>query len=617
MANDAYRALTRQMRMETGSTMHQTHFNFPGYKGIYAKLSVPSEVKRKDLYDKLFAAIKLAGDNINSSPCVLSERMPEDGQFRLFIDWDVKPGEMGTKDEIFQTNRSVVEGIKEEILATYGADFADTPLFVSLGCIQKLHVTCPAIVVNKGIAVFFCERLRERLMFKGCLPPEKASEWLDTSVYNGAGLRVLGCHKGKGLKLTDVTEYEARFGKGTFCYAYTPVDTVSFVRRAIERKDLDDYSIIPGRQADLTRLCDEASRAHQLRKAATGPRRTTKVRAALAAGASSAGTNSSREVLSGPEHSALLDKATSYFCSQYNLTEQFHSFIVDREKKALVFSTKSRRCYIKGGTHGSNNPYIVISSNGCRFKCSNAECSKTVTQITRLADLPEELLAAYNGISNVDVEKSSDKGRKAFATGVRALAKKLPTVNWKFKSAKISETGVGWVCELHENTHCPCHDKKHEHPQNFLVANSKGCFVGCKQDATIFYPSGASGLQMPSSVTNVLFQYVDQRTIIVDGEALAMNSPFMDEINDDSQHFEDAEANQLFKSTFRGTHLAYAKYLYYLKGTLFVSNRERQAAWHVFDGNRWKHDPGAAYLILSVDPGRECSVVETAQRYVD
>ncbi|KAJ3134986.1 hypothetical protein HDU90_004311 [Geranomyces variabilis] len=606
MAIDTYRRAITNVRTVAGSTMHQTHFNFPGCKGIYAKLSVPSEVERKDLYDKLFAAIKHAGDDIKSSPCVLTERVPEDGRFRFFIDWDVTPGEMGSKDETFHTNRSVVEGIREEIVATYGADFAETPLFVSLGCIQKLHVICPAIVVDKGIAVFFCERLRDRLVSKGCLPAEKASERIDTSVYNGQGLRVLGCHKGKSLKPTDVVEYEAKVGNGTFCYAYTPVDPVSFARRAIARQDLDDYSIIPEPQADLTPLCDEANRACQIPKAAIGSHRTTKIRT-LASDASSAATDSEREVLSGPEHSVMLDKATSYFCSKFDLTEQFDSFIVDRAKKVFVFSTKSRRCYIKGGTHGSNNPYIVISSNGCRFKCPNAECSQALTQIAPLSDLPEELSAAYNVIFNIDVEKSSDKGRKAFAAGVRALAKKLPSMNWKFRPAKICESGVGWVCELHENTHCPCHKKEHDHPQNFLVANSKGCFVGCKQDATMFYPSGASGLQMPSSVTNVLFQYVDKRTIIVDGEALAMNSPFMDEINDDSQHFEDAEANRLFKSTFRGTHSAYAKYLYYLKGTLFVSNRERQAAWHVFDGNRWKHDPGAAYLMryLSSDENLE------------
>ncbi|KAJ3159671.1 hypothetical protein HDU88_008735 [Geranomyces variabilis] len=83
---------------------------------------------------------------------------------------------------------------------------------------------------------------------------------------------------------------------------------------------------------------------------------------------------------------------------------------------------------------------------------------------------------------------------------------------------------------------------------------------------------------MSSSVTNVLFQYVDKHTVIVDGEAMAMNSPFMDAIKHDSQHFEDVEANRLFKATFRGTHSAYAKYLHYLKSTFF-------------------HDPGAAYLM--------------------
>ncbi|KAI8826295.1 uncharacterized protein EV422DRAFT_601352 [Fimicolochytrium jonesii] len=604
MTTDAYKSLVRQLRMDKSSQAHQTHFNFPGFTGIFARLSVPSEKERRDLYDILFAVIQQAGDDIRASPCVLCERIPQDGRFRLFFDWDVKLHEVGTDDDILLTNQTVVQGIRDELVASYGADYGDTPLLVSVGCAQKIHVNCPGIVVTKEVAVFLCERLRVRLITKACLAVDKADKCLDTSVYNGQGLRLLGCHKGSSLKGADVEPYEARFGAGSFRYAYTPVDSVSLERRAIRREDLDDYSIIPQPHATVTLLCDEADGDLQSRRTAKVPRQALKRGVSAEESDMTVDCNSNTEVFSGPEYSAVLGKATSFFSSQYGLTEQFHSIIVQRAKKALIFSTKSRRCYIKGDTHGSNNPYIVISSYGCRFKCPSFECSKVPTRSIPLCDLPEELSEAYTKVFHVE---SSDKGRKAFASGVRALAKTLPSMNLKFKPAEVRKSGVGWVCVLQENTHCPSHQKEHDRPENYLIANSNGCFVGCRQDPALFFPSGASGLQLPSSVTNVLFQYVDKRTFIVDSGTLAGNTPFIDEIKDETQHFEDAEANRLFKSTFRGTHSAYAKYLYHSKGALFICNRERQAAWHVFNCHRWKYDPGAAYLMryLSSDENLE------------
>jgi len=300
----------------------------------------------------------------------------------------------------------------------------------------------------------------------------------------------------------------------------------------------------------------------------------------------------------------FLAACRAFFGRKYMLQMPFDDVITDAEHQAMVITTKETYCDIKGGKHTSNHPYVALSRHGARLKCHDEECrAKGETPLTPFQELPTAVRTFYkttfgilgdtSPVTEMETLQASDEGKKAFATGVRSLMRNLPTMNLKTKTCNVRQTGVGWVCELPHNLSCPCHGVRHDAPENFLVANHNGCFVGCKRDIGMLHPTSAEGYPLPEKVHTVLFQYIDQRTFVTGAE----DDTFIDEIDDDSVHFDDDVTNDLFKKTFLGTHSAYAKFLQHIKGSIYISSKDRVSTWYIFSGHKWEYDGGATNLM--------------------
>ncbi|KAI8826286.1 uncharacterized protein EV422DRAFT_564089 [Fimicolochytrium jonesii] len=527
MAPETYKDAARKLGMRKGDARYQTHFNLPG-RGLFAKLSVPSGHVRSDLYDKLFQVMQQAGDHIRSSPCVLCERVPQDGLFRLFFDWDVQVSEVGTDEEVLQSNRQVVQGIRAEVIASYGVGFAGTCLLISQGCMQKIHVNCPDITVTKDIARSFCERLRKRLLEKGCLKAGMEKEWLDTSVYNGQGLRLLGCHKGDCLDLGDVEKYEMRFGKGTFRYAYEPVDSATFVRRRICREDLDDYSIIPEPVPSVTPLCPAAKAALGLAtKRTTGTSDVTRTSgkfrntAELADAAGSVANSSGDHVTD--------DGLKQWLATEFSLSDG-NNVCIDQSRRipgpgkrkgegkrveenvGVIIPTRDRACPFKRGQHKANHVYFLLHRTSLEIRCHDEGCGTRSSRIT-YDTIPQPICESLDALRSRVLKSSTDGGLAWKAdkrSGADLIGKELASLRIEYPQnqfdfdedqAAVHESGA-WL--MLRDLYCIKCKKHHEDPQNFLECSTTGKIVlHCLR--TLFTP-GHPLLTVPSSVTNVLFQ---------------------------------------------------------------------------------------------------------------
>ena len=102
------------------------------------------------------------------------------------------------------------------------------------------------------------------------------------------------------------------------------------------------------------------------------------------------------ETLSGAKYASVFGTATKYFGKQYRMQEKLRVVQVNRKDKYLVFPTTKKWCFIKEDEHAGNNPYIVITDRGSRWKCFDEECKKAgEVKLIPFAELPKELRDLY------------------------------------------------------------------------------------------------------------------------------------------------------------------------------------------------------------------------------
>jgi len=89
--------------------------------------------------------------------------------------------------------------------------------------------------------------------------------------------------------------------------------------------------------------------------------------------AGAAGSNGSRR-LTRSDFPEAMDAAGDFFGERYRLQEVFTYVIVDPAAGSLTFPTMKKWCFIRKGSHGSNNPYVTVTERGARYKCPDEEC---------------------------------------------------------------------------------------------------------------------------------------------------------------------------------------------------------------------------------------------------
>lgn len=115
-----------------------------------------------------------------------------------------------------------------------------------------------------------------------------------------------------------------------------------------------------------------------------------------------------RSILTRANYAAALDAASDYFGEKYRMQEALQSVIVDPSTRSLTFPTEKKWCFIRRNTHQSNNPYIIVTERGARFKCPDEECAvKEKQPHIPLAQLPvsvRDLFQAHIVVADKDHE---------------------------------------------------------------------------------------------------------------------------------------------------------------------------------------------------------------------
>ena len=105
---------------------------------------------------------------------------------------------------------------------------------------------------------------------------------------------------------------------------------------------------------------------------------------------------SSVEILSGDKYASVFETSTRYFRKQYQIQEKLKVIHVNREDKYLIFPTTKKWCFIKEDEHVGNNPYIVVTEWGSRWKCFDEICKKAgEVKLTPFSELPKEIRDLY------------------------------------------------------------------------------------------------------------------------------------------------------------------------------------------------------------------------------
>ena len=488
---DEYKVLLKSLSMKTGDKRHQTHFNFPGVY-VNAKIHVPNEITLKNLYDSLYRVITL---NLGSehSPLVLAERIPKDGLFRLFFDWDGKLKETTNTNEIIATNLLVVSSVAD--LLTEAHPEVEHQISVASGCLHKLHIICPGIIVDKQSALSFCQKLQQKLVDAGC---QLAMEWLDTSVYDGKGLRLLGCHKGNKHKKEDKVEYEVQFGSGSFQHSYAPVnyncEKGVFEKRVIERKDLDEYSIIPrGNEIRLKGFGDSPA----VVKKRGGRNKSTKL------DEDCNNENGTEQEITEHERNTISQYVKSTFP---DITVR----VVNKKVRKFYIETYTKVCSLHNDTHSAATVNFELSSLGLFQRCWKDDSVRQVVdfdklpvqiqQFFRVNETPEKQVSS--NFNHVIDKMTAFKGILLEPIGKSSEVKKM-----NLTPSNEMVTGFGdWTCTLPLNRYCPVCKVTHDQPQNFVRVTPTGKGIGCNLRNGVFYPDPVANVSL--ATVNVLFNTV-------------------------------------------------------------------------------------------------------------
>lgn len=464
---------------------HQTHFSFPG-GGLKAVIHVP-DARRKELY-ALLAEVIRNSQNAAVGANSLVERIPADGLFKLFLDIDGVYNDSSTIEKVVGLNKRLVDVVESLCKKYFGVD---PDLRISVGCLHKMHVVVGNINVTKKTAVAFVDKLRAELTSADIDIPQEA---LDASVYNGQGLRMIGCHKGSATKVADVTAYEKVFGLGAFQHKYAPVTRDTFERQEITLDDIIAHSIIPDEGAVETKPVLKITT--KVPKPASTP----------------------RVAQSGPASVMPFGESLVSFIKVFHphivVTDVSKS--VDKKGSILVFvNTSSTECPAHQRTHKRSTISFTLSCRGITQSCWHSDSTKHLVAAFDAVPKPvQQLILNDEAGKEVDVGGSSGSlGMTVNGTPLDTFRGLLSTPLGKGDELKKMDltpsnermTTMGhWTCSFPKNRYCPVCKVTHDAPQNFAFISPHGQRgIGCNLRHGDFYPDPPAVI--PPGTINMLF----------------------------------------------------------------------------------------------------------------
>ena len=291
------------------------------------------------------------------------------------------------------------------------------------------------------------------------------------------------------------------------------------------------------------------------------------------------------EVLEGPPYKEVLDVASSVFSEHYLLRDQLLQIRVDRERKCFIFPTTEKWCFIKRKVHAGNNPYIIVSEKGAKFKCFDEECKDKEGKIIAMENLPTILKDLYNKIFYGDQISDTvmDKAKSECADVIKTH---YPDENpepvhdlTKFVTPSMFQKCI-W-----------CHNTKDIAFEHSIDGWGVRCQV-CQK----IWPS--SLIKHDEALTPNLIAALTQFnvSITVNNNTLNVTNNYgvgevdfyADYNNDKISVFPDPVENELFIASLQGTDTSLSRFATYHFRDHFHCTSEKK--WYRYRGHCWRED---------------------------
>ena len=310
--------------------------------------------------------------------------------------------------------------------------------------------------------------------------------------------------------------------------------------------------------------------------------------------AASSGDTSAPEILSGGDYDVVLSEASMFFGFQYRMQETLGKIVVQRDRKCLVFPTTKKWCFIKMDTHAGNNPYILVTERGARFKCLDDVCKTkddAASKLILFKDLPALIRDLYKDVFfkatleetlMVDAKKDcKDIIRDNYPDEIE------DHINPEQEMSKF-------ITKLEKRQCLWCGSTQHHQ------AAEKGWYLQCENPAC-----GKTYPTVPIPIDQVthprLYSALQQLNVIVNNNVTINNFntvvnntgggevEFYADYSDDAvMVFEDQELNMLFIGSLQGTDTTLSRFTTcYFKDRFHCTSQKR---WYKFEGHCWSDD---------------------------
>ena len=314
--------------------------------------------------------------------------------------------------------------------------------------------------------------------------------------------------------------------------------------------------------------------------------------AAASTGNPSEDASPAAEFLTGPEYALVLQSSSKYFGRQYRLQEKLKIIKVNRDHKWLIFPTTEKWCFIKEDKHAGNNPYIVVTEHGSRWKCFDEECKKVEVKLIPFSELPVELRDLftnifYGGVDNNLMTEAKDECRKNITDNFPEEAhdelevsqyRDMLTTLVKCQHCKRCKSGKMQTQHAVDGWQLVCNDCSHVWPTSPVTLRESDFPKLCAVLTQLTVKIGSITLNNTTnniSVTNIL--------------GTTGNDFYADFSGDNLVVFEaDARLNELFIGSLQGTDTMLSRFATeHFKDRFHCTSQKK---WYRFDTHCWSED---------------------------
>jgi len=329
----------------------------------------------------------------------------------------------------------------------------------------------------------------------------------------------------------------------------------------------------------------------------------------LCASGNGTGETNERTLFTSTDTEAVsaLTAATDFFGEKYRMHESLSTLTVDRQEKWLLFPTRQKWCWISRKTHASNNPYIIVTEAGARFKCPDEEC-KAVGEAPHipLSQLPQSLrdffTRMFYGHINIELMSSAkEECQKSIVTNF-PMEEATEILPYKDMLTTIAN----------HQTCIQCHSGRMQFEHAL-----RGWHLRCN-DCGVSWPSHP--IPLPESDFPKLFAALTQLNLSI-GNITVNNNTVNNTVNnyltsdenfvgtyenDGLVVFEDAKKNRLFLAALKGTDAPLAQLVFTIFRDEFhcckTGVKGTEGLWYQFVDHHWV---GKAELTLRTRLGSE------------